>query len=42
METSIVVFRGKGIRKATYNDEWWFSIADVFEILAIALTPANT
>jgi hypothetical protein len=24
METSIAVFRGKGIRKTIHNNEWWF------------------
>jgi len=33
METNIAVFRGKEIRKALHNDEWWFSIADVVEVL---------
>ena len=33
METSIAVFRGKGIRKTIHNNEWWFSIADVVELL---------
>ena len=33
MEKSIAVFRGKEIRKALYNDAWWFSIADVVDIL---------
>jgi len=29
MDSSIAVFRGKGIRKLIHNDEWWFSIVDV-------------
>ena len=33
METSIAVFRGKEIRKTIHNNEWWFSIADVVEVL---------
>ena len=33
METSIAVFRGKGIRKTIHNNEWWFSVADVVEVL---------
>ncbi len=33
METSIAVFRGKEIRKTIHNNEWWFSVADVVEVL---------
>lgn len=39
METSIAVFRGKEIRKTIHNNEWWFSIADVVEILADSTDP---
>jgi len=35
MEKSIAVFRGKGIRKTIHNNEWWFSLADVVEILVV-------
>jgi len=33
VETNIAVFRGKGIRKSIHNNEWWFSIIDVVEVL---------
>ncbi len=33
METNIAVFKGKGIRKTIYNNEWWFSIVDVCAVL---------
>ncbi|GBE05239.1 hypothetical protein BMS3Abin10_00862 [bacterium BMS3Abin10] len=33
METSIAVFKGKQIRKTIHNNEWWFSIIDVIEVL---------
>ena len=39
METSIAVFRSKEIRKTIHNDEWWFSIADVVEVLADSTDP---
>ncbi|MDD5107918.1 MAG: Bro-N domain-containing protein [Candidatus Omnitrophica bacterium] len=29
METKMAVFKGKGIRKVIYNNEWWFVIEDV-------------
>jgi len=39
METSIAVFRGKGIRKKIHSNEWWFSIADVVEALTDSADP---
>ena len=32
--TKIAVFKGKQIRKTIHNNEWWFSINDVVEVLA--------
>ena len=31
--TKIAVFKGKQVRKTIYNNEWWFSIIDVIEVL---------
>ncbi len=39
METSIAVFRGKGIRKTIHNNEWWFVIADVVSVLTDSANP---
>ncbi|MBZ0157748.1 MAG: Bro-N domain-containing protein [Alphaproteobacteria bacterium] len=33
METNIAVFKGRKIRKALHNNEWWFSVSDVVEAL---------
>ncbi|OPY80641.1 MAG: hypothetical protein A4E64_00170 [Syntrophorhabdus sp. PtaU1.Bin058] len=33
MESRIAVFRGKEIRKTIYNNEWWFAVTDVTEVL---------
>ena len=33
MTNQIAIFRGKQIRKIIYNNEWWFSIIDIIEIL---------
>ena len=30
----IAIFKGRGIRKIIYNNEWWFSIIDIVEVLA--------
>ena len=35
--TKIAIFKGKGIRKTIYKNEWWFSIVDVIA----ALTDSN-
>ncbi len=33
MTTKIAIFKGKEIRKTVYNNEWYFSVADVIEVL---------
>lgn len=33
METNIAVFRGKEIRRKLHNNEWWFSVVDICEVL---------
>lgn len=33
MNTKIALFKGKEIRKTLHNDEWWFVIADVVQVL---------
>ena len=32
-DKALVVFQGKKIRRTWFNDEWWFSIVDIIEIL---------
>jgi prophage antirepressor-like protein len=39
METSMAVFRGKKIRKTIHNNEWWFSISDLVEVLTDSNDP---
>ncbi|MBW1795800.1 MAG: Bro-N domain-containing protein, partial [Deltaproteobacteria bacterium] len=41
METSIAVFRGKGIRKTIHNNEWWFVIVDVVSALTDSINPSG-
>ena len=33
MDTKLVVFKDKKIRRTLHNNEWWFSISDVVEAL---------
>ena len=37
MDKSIAVFKGKGIRRTLYNDEWWFVVEDI----VLALIDSN-
>ncbi len=39
METRIAVFKGKSIRKTIFNNEWWFSITDIVEVLVGSQRP---
>ncbi|MBI2139563.1 Bro-N domain-containing protein [Candidatus Woesearchaeota archaeon] len=41
METSnaIAVFQGKSIRRAWYNNEWWFSVFDIISVLTGSADP---
>lgn len=32
-DTHIVLFKGKKVRKTLHNNEWWFSVVDVVEVL---------
>ena len=41
MEKGITVFRGKEIRKTIHNNEWWFSIADVVEVLTDSVNTSD-
>ncbi|MFH1387677.1 MAG: Bro-N domain-containing protein [bacterium] len=38
-ESHIAIFRGKEIRKTIYNKEWWFSVADIIEVLTDSTDP---
>jgi DNA-damage-inducible protein D len=39
MDTKIVIFRGKEVRRTLYNNEWWFSIHDVVGVLTDSKKP---
>lgn len=36
-ETKVALFKGKQIRKGIYNNEWWFSVVDVCEVLTASV-----
>lgn len=33
MDTKVAIFKGKEVRKTLYNNEWWFSVSDVVQVL---------
>jgi len=39
--TKIAIFRGKGIRKTIYKNEWWFVVNDIIEALTDSRDPAQ-
>jgi hypothetical protein len=41
MSTSIAVFKGKEVRKTIHNNEWWFSVVDVVEVLTNSSNPRD-
>ena len=40
MKTTISVFQDKKLRKVWHNEEWWFSIVDVVEVLTESKNPS--
>jgi len=39
--TKIVLFKNKQVRKTLHNDEWWFVINDIIEVLTDSNDPAQ-
>src|SRR3990167_6876670 len=37
--TKIVLFKNKKVRKTLHNDEWWFAIVDIVEVLTDSVQP---
>jgi DNA-damage-inducible protein D len=40
-ETKISLFKGKGIRRMLFEEEWWFSVVDVIEALTDSSQPSK-
>ncbi len=41
METKIAIFKGMRVRKIIYENEWWFSVIDVVEVLTDSINPRD-
>ncbi len=41
MDTKIALFKGKEIRKAIVENEWWFSVVDIIEVLTDSTNPRD-
>ncbi len=41
METKIAIFKGKEVRKTIHENEWWFSVIDVVEVLTDSVNPRD-
>ncbi|MEK7577196.1 MAG: phage antirepressor protein, partial [Patescibacteria group bacterium] len=37
--TKIAIFKGKKIRRVIYQNEWWFSVVDIVEVLTDSNKP---
>ena len=40
-ETRIALFQRKEIRRAIYNNEWWFVVTDIIAVLTDAADPSD-
>jgi len=38
-ENRLAIFQGKEVRRIIYNNEWWFSIVDITQVLTNSLEP---
>lgn len=39
--TKLAIFKGKKIRKIIFQDEWWFSVVDIIEVLTDSKKPRD-
>ena len=40
-QNKIIVFQEKGIRRVWHNEEWYFSVVEVVEVLTESTQPAR-
>jgi prophage antirepressor-like protein len=40
-ETAVIIFKEKEIRRAWYNEQWWFAIVDVIAVLTDSVDPSG-
>jgi DNA-damage-inducible protein D len=41
MNNKLAVFKGKNIRRTIHNNEWWFSVIDIIEVLTESVNPSD-
>jgi len=41
IDTKIAIFKGKQVRKIIFQNEWWFSVVDVIEVLTNSVNPRD-
>jgi len=41
METKIAIFKGKKVRRTIHNNEWWFVVNDVVELLTDSVNASD-
>ena len=41
MDNKMVVFKGKGIRRTLYKNEWWFAVPDIVAVLTDTVNAAD-
>ncbi|MCG2691320.1 Bro-N domain-containing protein [Microgenomates group bacterium] len=39
--TKIAIFKGRQVRRVIYQNEWWFSVTDVVEVLTDSINPRD-
>ena len=40
-DKTLAVFQGKGIRRTWFNEEWWFAVSDIIEVMTDSKDPSG-